>query len=74
MKKNNILTWEESYSNMILDEDVEEKKAAYEHAKEYRKYNYIKGNSDHKHNELKQAGAAIKDIVRDKWKKLDEPF
>ena len=43
MKKNNILTWEESYSNMILDEDVEEKKAAYEHAKEYRKYNYIKG-------------------------------
>ena len=74
MKKNNIVTWEESYSNMILDEEVEEKKAAYEHAKEYRKFNYIKGISDPKHNAMKPAGAAIKVIVSDKWKKLYEPF
>ena len=44
------LTWQEAYSNLILDDFVEDKIRDLENAKSYRELNYIKGKVDPEEN------------------------
>ncbi len=64
------LTWQEAYSNLILDDHVEDKMRELENAKQYRKFNYIKGKIVPEENKKKPAGAAIRVIESEKYKKL----
>ena len=69
------LTWQEAYSNMILDDFVEDKIRDLENAKEYRKLNYIEGKNDPEENKKKPAGAGIRVIESEEYKKLaDCPY
>tara|TARA_R110001583_G_scaffold113196_1_gene263676 strand:- start:396 stop:686 length:291 start_codon:yes stop_codon:yes gene_type:complete len=64
------LTWQEAYSNLILDDFLEDKIRELEHAKQYRKLNYIKGKIDPEENKKKPAGVGIRVIESEKYKKL----
>jgi len=64
------LTWQEAYSNMILDDFVEDKIRDLENAKEYRKLNYIEGKNDPEENKKKPAGAGIRVIESEEYKKF----
>ena len=64
------LTWQEAYSNMLLDECIEDETRRLDNAKTYKKYNWIKGKIDPEENKKKPAGAAIRVIESEKWKKL----
>jgi hypothetical protein len=64
------LTWQEAYSNRLLEEHVEEETIRLENAKEYLKYNWIEGKIDPEENKKKPAGAAVRVIESEKWKKL----
>ena len=70
------LTWQEAYSNMILDDFVEDKIRDLENAKSYRELNYIKGKNDPEENKKKPIGATIRVIESEKYKKMieDNPY
>ena len=65
------LTWKEAYSNLILDDFVEDKIRDLENAKEYRKLNYIEGKNDPEENKKKPAGAGIRVIESEEYKKTN---
>jgi len=64
------LTWQEAYSNMLLEDCIEDETRRLENAKLYKKYNWIEGKIDPEENKKKPAGAAIGVIESEKWKKL----
>jgi len=66
------LTWKEAYSNLILDDFVEDKIRDLENAKSYRELNYIKGKNDPEENKKKPKGATIRVIESEKYKKMVE--
>ena len=68
------LTWQEAYSNLILDDHVEEEFARYVRAKEYRKLNFIKGKVDPEENKKKPPTASIRVIESEKYKKLVDGY
>jgi len=70
------LTWKEAYSNLILDDFVEDKIRDLENAKSYRELNYIKGKVDPEENKKKPIGATIRVIESEKYKKMieDNPY
>lgn len=69
------LTWQEAYSNRLLEEYVEEETKRLENAKAYLKYNWIEGKNDPEENKKKPAGAAVRVIESEEYKKLmDCPY
>jgi hypothetical protein len=66
------LTWQEAYSNLILDDFVEDKIRDLENAKSYRELNYIKGKNDPEENKKKPKGTTIRVIESEKYKKMIE--